>query len=252
VRVGIMQPYFFPYLGYLALIAKTDRWVVFDITQYTPKTWMNRNRVLHPTAGWNWVTVALSNSSNSIRIDEALVQSPGDARTTVLGKLSHYRKQAPHYAAVTKLVEQAFDAPDDASLARLDTRALAAVCDYLELPFSYSFASELEIDCSGVDHPGGWAPTIAAGLGAQAYLNPIGGRALFDPAEFDDRGVELLFLESPTFDYGVGTYDFEPNLSVLDVLMWNSPEEVRRAIDTARVLPADACPELGAPTGSAG
>ena len=48
VKLGIMQPYFFPYLGHFALIAHTDAWVVFDITQYTPKTWMNRNRVLHP------------------------------------------------------------------------------------------------------------------------------------------------------------------------------------------------------------
>ncbi len=63
-----MQPYFFPYLGHFALIAHTDAWVVFDISQYTPKTWMNRNRVLHPTDGWTYVTAPLSNSSIHIKI----------------------------------------------------------------------------------------------------------------------------------------------------------------------------------------
>lgn len=51
MRLGIMQPYFFPYPGHFALIAHVDQWLVFDITQYTPKTWMNRNRILHPRGG---------------------------------------------------------------------------------------------------------------------------------------------------------------------------------------------------------
>ena len=67
MRIGIMQPYFFPYLGHFALIANVDAWIVFDVTQYTPKTWINRNRVLHPTSGANWVSVALKNSSISIK-----------------------------------------------------------------------------------------------------------------------------------------------------------------------------------------
>ena len=49
MRLGIMQPYFFPYLGHFALIANVDAWIVFDVTQYTPRTWINRNRVLHPS-----------------------------------------------------------------------------------------------------------------------------------------------------------------------------------------------------------
>ncbi len=56
MRLGIMQPYFFPYLGHFGLIAACDRWVVFDTCQYTPRSWMNRNRVLHPAEGWTWAT----------------------------------------------------------------------------------------------------------------------------------------------------------------------------------------------------
>jgi hypothetical protein len=91
MRVGIMQPYFFPHLGHFALIDRSDTWVVFDVTQYTPKTWMNRNRVLHPAGSWNWVTVPLMNSSNSISIREARVLDGAGAYQSALGKLSHYR-----------------------------------------------------------------------------------------------------------------------------------------------------------------
>lgn len=82
-----MQPYFFPYLGHFALIASTDAWVVFDITQYMPKTWMNRNRILHPKESWNYISVPLSNSSISIRTSEARVLDLAKACDSVLGML---------------------------------------------------------------------------------------------------------------------------------------------------------------------
>ena len=53
MRLGIMHPFFFPYLGHFALIAAVDQWIVFDVTQYTPKTWMNRNPILQPDTGCN-------------------------------------------------------------------------------------------------------------------------------------------------------------------------------------------------------
>jgi hypothetical protein len=234
-RIGIMQPYFFPYLGYFALIEHCDTWVVFDVTQYTPKTWMNRNRVLHPEAGWNWVTVPLANSSNSITIDEARVLDRRAARASVLGKLSHYRRRAPYWRAVEGLVEQSFDAALDDALVDLDVAGLAAVCAYLGLDFAPLIASELRLDLPAIDHPGGWAPAIAHALGASRYLNPIGGRELFHPSEFEAVGVALEFLEPPTLEYDPAPFAYVPDLSILDVLMWNHPSAVRQALATARV-----------------
>lgn len=235
MRAGIMQPYFFPYLGYFALIEHSDEWVVFDVTQYTPKTWMNRNRVLHPTESWNWITVPLANSSNSIRIDQAQVLDADKARSSALGKLSHYRNRAPHWRTVHELLEAAFDGAGEASLVALNVSAMRAVCSYLGISFEPLICSELGLDLSAVDHPGGWAPAVASALGADRYLNPIGGRQLFNQEEFDERGIALEFLDFPTFEYATGSYAFEPNLSVLDVLMWNDAGSVRAALATATI-----------------
>lgn len=69
--------YFLSYLGHLSLIAAVDEWIVFDNTQYTPKTWMNCNRIPHPTAmGW----FPLYNSSISIKIHKARVLSLSEAK----------------------------------------------------------------------------------------------------------------------------------------------------------------------------
>lgn len=224
---GIMQPYFFPYLGHFSLIAAVDEWLVFDITQYTPKSWMNRNRILDPKEGWQYVTVPLTNGSISIKTSEARVLNPVKACKSVMGKLSHYKRQAPYYDAVLQLVEETFDDHDD-SLVQLDARGLAAVCRYLDIPFRYRICSELELDLPDRLGPGEWALEICSRLGAGRYLNPVSGGALFDPARFAKRGIDLCFARPEEFSYATGRYRYEPGLSILDVLMWNPPEAVAR------------------------
>ena len=46
MKLAIMQPYFFPYIGYFQLIAAVDQFVVYDNIKYTKKGWINRNRIL--------------------------------------------------------------------------------------------------------------------------------------------------------------------------------------------------------------
>jgi len=225
-RIGIMQPYFFPYLGHFGLISSVEEWVVFDVTQYTPRSWINRNRVLHPKEGWNYISVPLVNSSISINIQDARVLNPPAAGKSVLGKLSHYRRGARHYQTVTALVEKVFAGLTDDSLVHLNVRGLSAICDYLEIPFRYRILSELGLDLPENPGAGGWAPSICERLGATSYVNPVGGRALFDPADFARRGVELLFAETEPLSYETSAFKFEPGLSILDVLMWNPPERV--------------------------
>lgn len=235
-----MQPYFFPYLGHFALIANTDQWLVFDITQYTPKSWMNRNRVLHPASGWMYIGVPVVAAPRSVLTSDVRVHNVSGAHSSALGKLSHYARTAPYFGNVVDLVATAFSEAADGSLVRLNVAGLRLVCEYLGLEFKHSLCSELDLDLSEVGGPGDWAPTIAEAIGADAYINPIGGRHLFDPATFKQRHIELSFLEMPAVVYDTTPYQFEPQLSILDVLMWNSPETVRGALRTAKVTAADA------------
>ncbi len=230
-RLGIMQPYFFPHLGHFALIASVDRWVVLDVTQYTPKTWMNRNRVLHPNESWMYVTVPVSHASRNKLIREVVLNDPERSLIAIQGKLAHYRKKAPHYDVVVGIVEQAFAGRSGNSLAALDISALRTVCDYLEIGFEFDLSSEMGLDLASVAHPGQWALRISEQLRAHEYVNPIGGAGLFRPAEFDESGIRLTFLDIPPMAYDSGPYQFVPSLSVIDVLMWNDPVDVRKFIE---------------------
>lgn len=221
-----MQPYFFPYLGHFSLIASVDEWIVFDVTQYTPKTWMNRNRILHPKKGWQYITAALANSSISIKTSEARVLNLVDTKLSIIGKLSHYKKHAPYFYEVNKIVKQVFDEAFDDSLVSINVSILKSVCEYLNIPFSYRIASGLPIDYPPNLGPGEWAPFICNMLGATEYVNPEGGKALFEISEFEKINVSLYFAEFSEFKYETAPYTYEPHLSVLDVMMWNSPESI--------------------------
>jgi hypothetical protein len=236
MKVGIMQPYFFPYLGHFSLIASVDQWIVFDITQYTPKTWMNRNRILHPKTGWQYITVPLSNSSITIKTSEAKILNLAKAKKSILGKLSHLKKKAPYFSQVIKVVEDAFNHSLDDSLVNLNISALSATCKYLNIPFLYERCSTLDITYPPTLNPGEWAPFICNAIGASEYVNPISGKHIFDPLLFKQTGITLYFAEFAEFAYATAPYTYEPHLSILDVMMWNSPESIHAHLKKGTTL----------------
>jgi WbqC-like protein family len=251
--MGIMQPYFFPYVGHFSLIAAVDEWIVFDITQYTPKTWINRNRILHPSTGWQYLTVPLSNSSNSIKIHQARVLNLADAKAKIAGKLSHYKKNAPYFAVIAGLINDVFDSATDDSLVHLNVHGLEAVCRYLNIPFTYRICSELSLPLPEKLGPGGWALEICSLLGANRYVNPSSGLDLFDPVAFARRDIALDFVYPVEFAYSTGPYQYEPNLSIIDVLMWNPPVLVAEVVCRGLVVKVgnnDDASSTARPTGS--
>lgn len=230
MKLGIMQPYFFPYLGHFALIAAVDEWIVFDVTQYTRKSWVNRNRVLHPDHGWHYISMGLRNSSTRISISEAKVGDAREQERYVLGKISHYKKHAPYYQQVCEIVRGSFAGMAHDSLVSLNVSGLRTVCEYLGQPFCHHLCSELNIDFPEKLRGGQWAPWLSGRLSADLYINPVGGRELFDPSDFARAGVSLQLFAFEPFVYDTPGYVFEENLSILDVLMWNPPGAIVEAI----------------------
>ena len=108
MKLGIMQPYFFPYIGYYDLMDRSDKWVVFDIVKYRPRSWMNRNRILHPSQGWQYVSVPVHRPSSQAKIDEVTVIDKAQACQRILGQLDHYQGRAPFFSEVTSLVRETF------------------------------------------------------------------------------------------------------------------------------------------------
>lgn len=226
MTLGIMQPYFFPYLGYYDVINQSDAWIVFDVVLYKPKSWMNRNRILHPSEGWQYISVPVAHASTDA-IKDVRVIDKAAAQRRILGQIEHYRaRRAPFFSAVRALIEKAFAAAGDA-LADLNVASLAVVCEYIGIPFEPKKLSEMGLSLPKIEDPGDWALEICAALGFDGYVNPPGGRDIFDVGRYARRGISIRFTDLVDFRYSQRAASFVEHLSVLDVLMWNPPESVR-------------------------
>ena len=230
MKLGIMQPYFFPHLGYFDLIRSVDRWVVFDTAQYIRHGWVNRNRILHPSAGWQYILLPLAGHARETPIRDIRVHPDGRWKDRVVAQLAHYKKRAPHSRRVIDLVRSCL-APDEPLLSRINVTALARVCEYLGIPFRHEVFSEMGLALGPVTGPGDWALRISQALGASEYVNPPGGRELFDPDSFARAGIRLTIREFAPPEYSCPGYQFEPGLSVIDTMMWLSPDEIRALLD---------------------
>lgn len=228
--LGIMQPYFFPYLGYFQLIASVERGVIFDTAQYCRKSWMNRNRILDSKGGWQYISVPTSTTMGT-SIQATTVIDHDAALRRILGQLDHYRGKAPFHRLVCDLVIKAFEAVKGDSISELNTQSLVVTCNYLGLEFDWTPHSALNLKLPAIEHPGQWALEISTSLHARRYINAPGGRGIFIASEWQQRGIELRFLDLTTYIYNTAPYPFVENLSILDVLMWNKPGDVTRYIN---------------------
>lgn len=231
MKLGIMQPYFFPYIGYFELIYRADKWIVFDIVQYKPRSWMNRNRVLHPKDGWQYLGVPVKKASRDTLIKEIEIKDKDAALGRILGQLSHYKNKAPHYSIVMDLVKQVFIEAKSNKLVDLNISSLSIVCSYLGIVFKWKKCSEMNLDFSNVNHPGQWALEICTQLKASEYINPPGGKEIFKPEEFTEREINLVFQDPIEFKYNCSPYTFEDNLSIIDVMMWSNAHEILKKVN---------------------
>jgi WbqC-like protein family len=230
--LGIMQPYFFPYLGYFDLINYSDHWVVFDAVQYMRHGWVNRNRILHPKEGWQYITVPLKRHGRDVLIRDIEISEETDWRRRIIGQLQHYKNKAPYFEKIIRLVEECLSIVEP-FLSPLNVAILDKLCQYMGIPFEYQYFSEMNLKLGVVEGPGDWALCIAEAMGAKEYVNPPGGEGIFDRSKFERAGIKLTIRNLRPIKYECKSYEFVPGLSIIDVLMWNSPDKVRGYLEAS-------------------
>ncbi|CAG4910321.1 WbqC family protein [Paraburkholderia gardini] len=222
MKLAIMQPYFFPYIGYFQLIAAVDQFVVYDNIKYTKKGWINRNRILQN--GKDAVfSLPLKNGSDSLDICER--ELAGDfKRDKLLNQIVGSYRRAPHFEQTFPLIERIVRY-DDVNLFRYLHHSIVSVCAHLELDTEIRVSSGIDIDHELKGQ--GKVLGLCRALGAGTYVNAIGGIDLYARNHFQAQGMELKFVQSKPFEYAQFGAPFVPWLSIVDVMMFNAPERVR-------------------------
>lgn len=222
--LGVMQPYFLPYLEHFKLIAACDRWVVFDTVLYRRKTWMSRNRIINRETTWSYISVPIVRGATQGPVAAANV-SKTNWREDLENRLRVYAREAPFYEDTCELV-RGIIAPNHTTLADLNAWGLRVICDYLGISTPCERLSEMKLDLPEHAGPDEWGLLISKALGADEYRNASGGGRLLDPARFEAAGVRLSFHEHRPVSYATGSFVPVPDLSIIDPLMWCGHEVV--------------------------
>jgi len=227
MKIAVMQPYFFSYIGHFQLMKNVDRWIVADEIQFIDKGWINRNRILHPDAHkeWIYISIPLKHRRQFDKINKINIDGMQHWKSTILGRLSHYKNKAPYYNRTMDLVNACL-AYDENNLALFVTNSLRLVAAALGINVKFDVQSELDLKLGRMNHPGQWAVEISEALGATEYINPYSGYSLFRENEFLSCSIKLLFLRPHLTPYMQRRDSFVSGLSIIDVMMWNSNDQI--------------------------
>ncbi len=221
MKLAIMQPYFFPYIGYFQLIRAVDTFVIYDNIQYSKKGWVNRNRILR--AGKEaLISIPLKKDSDFLDIRDRRLAADF-RRERLLNQISDAYRRAPYFAEAFPIVETALRHDDD-NLFRFLYHAIITVCAYLQVDTDITTSSAIPIDHTlrGQDK----VLAICEHAAASHYINPIGGVSLYSREDFLHRNIQLQFLKSLPCPYPQLDEPFVPSLSIIDVMMFNSVRRI--------------------------
>jgi hypothetical protein len=237
VKLAVMQPYFFPYIGYFQLIHAVDKILLYSRVNYIKRGWVNRNRVLAKTRGPSYVTVPVRDASSYRIIGDVEIDNSTPWKSTMLRSIYHEYRRSPHFHLVYTFLEALLTRPyEKLDLLNIDT--VRAVVALLGITTDVSVANENHIAMERVldNTPSADRKTqrlleLCRHERASTYLNPVGGKLLYDKSVFAQNGVELLFLESIPTPYPQSASEFVPHLSIIDVLFNCGVEGTRHMLD---------------------
>ncbi len=225
MRIAIMQPYFLPYIGYWQLIAAADQFVILDDVNFINRGWINRNQIVVNKSP-AWLTLPLKKASQNKLIHEIEIQDDDGWKNRMVKTLTcSYSKASSFSTAIefmTEMIQMA-----QGNLGTYLSDIISRICAKLLITTSI-------IPTSRVFPKGGLKGQdrildICRQLDASQYVNPPGGRELYDPDKFQAQGIQLYFLQTTTTNLDTGMGIGKP-LSILDTLMHNALNEIRQAV----------------------
>lgn len=225
MRLAIMQPYFMPYIGYWQLLSAVDSFVVYDNIQYTKKGWINRNRFLLNGRD-ELFSIPLKKDSEYLDVVQRAVAVDFN-RGKLLNQFEASYRKAPFFEAVFPLVTSIIKA-ESRNLFEFLHHSIRLTAAFLDVTTPVVISSTIAIDHSlrGQDK----VIALCKAMKADHYINAIGGQALYTRPSFEAQGITLSFIKTRPVAYAQFGAAFVPNLSIIDVMMFNSKEVIREML----------------------
>lgn len=229
MTLAIMQPYFFPYIGYWQLINAVDTFVIYDDVNFIKQGYINRNSILSNGKSQQFTLELIGASSNKL-IKEIEI---GNNANKILKTIKQSYIKAPLFENVIILLEEILTNKEK-NLAKYIGYSLEKISQYLEINTNFVYSNNIkkDINLKAQDK----IIDICKNLNARKYINTIGGQELYNKEIFKENGIELNFLKIELVEYKQFKNDFIPYLSIIDILMFNNKDEIKYMLSRYELL----------------
>jgi len=236
MRIAIMQPYLFPYIGYFQLIRAVDKFIIYDDVNFIKQGWINRNQVL-VQGSKQLFTVPLQKQSSFININETFINQKQFEKWKIkfLRTIEQSYKKAPFFEQVNQLINNVLsNVNDEVAISTVALKSLLGISNFLDLNTEFVLTSSLynNIHLKGQER----IIDISKKEQAKKYINPIGGVDLYNKEDFYKENIQLNFLKSNNIQYKQFKNEFVPWLSIIDVVMFNSKEEIKEMLNNYTLI----------------
>lgn len=227
--IGNQQPYLFPYIGYWQLINLVDMYVIADNVQYIKKGYINKNYILLNNKSHRFTLEAHGVHFGKL-ISEIKV---GNNAKKILKTIFHAYTNAPYFSDVYPMLENIL-LNDEKNLAKYVGYSIKRIADYLNIDTKFINESDLDVDCYLAAQQG--IINICKIFDADQYINAIGGQKLYNKERFGKDDIVLNFLKTEEIIYKQFNDEFISNLSIIDVMMFNSKDEIKNMLERYKLV----------------
>ena len=224
MKLAIMQPYLFPYIGYWQLINAVDTFIVYDNIEFSKKSWFNRNYILI-NGKKKLFTIPLKKSSDKLNVIDRILSNEKQTKVKkILAQIENNYRNAPYFNCTFPFVKGILEFNEE-NLFKYTYNSITKTCNYLNIKTQIVTSSNINInhDLKSQDK----VLDINKSLNSSHYINSIGGIELYDSNIFQKENIKLSFLKSELPQYQQFKNKFIPYLSIIDIMMFNSKEKIK-------------------------
>jgi len=226
MKVAIMQPYLFPYIGYFQLVNAVDKFIFYDDVTFIKQGWINRNRILLDDKE-HLITIRLNGASSNRLINEIAVSQKND---NLIKTIIQAYSKAPFFNETIPLIQNVFTEMKCLNkISKIAEISVKMVSEYLNLNTIFETSSEVYTATKHLKKEERLI-AICKKNNADTYINPSGGKDLYNKSSFSKEGINLLFIKNHITGYKQFKNAFIPGLSIIDVTMFNSHNQLREMV----------------------
>lgn len=236
MKTAIMQPYIFPYIGYYQLMSAVDVFVILDDVNFIMRGWINRNNIL-VNGKANLFSISLDHPSQNKLICETKLKFPQKERDSLLKTVQLAYKKAPFFNYFYPVFEEIINYENDDLTSYLHN-SIEKTCHYAEIQTKILLSSKIEKNNNLKSE--NRIIEICKKMNTKIYINPSGGKSLYVQQNFQKENIELNFINTlfEKIRYKQFNNSFTENLSFIDILMFNSKEEIHNLLKQYTLIKA--------------